>query len=103
MAIHVENKDGSCNIRLSEELTIYTCAEYRQTLLEQCDFSNPVIVDVTGINEVDTSGLQLLMALKNQQDNLNAGLQLVGDNQYLAGVLEHMQLEHIFKIDRGGK
>ena len=99
MAINVENKDGSCNVRLSEELTIYTCAEYRQTLLDRCDFSSPMIIDVSDINEVDTSGLQLLLALKNQQENSSIGLQFTGDNQYLADVLKHVQLEHMFNFD----
>ena len=103
MAIQVENKDGSCNVSLSDELTIYTCAEYRQTLLEQCDFSSPMNIDVSGISEVDSSGLQLLMALKNQQENLNVGLQFIGDNQHLADTLKHVQLEHLFNFIGGAK
>lgn len=60
-------------LRLSGKLTIYTAAASRQHLLEQLaalPAEAPRRLDLSEISEIDTSGLQLLLALRRSAPTL---------------------------------
>ncbi len=48
------------------ELTIHTAAEQKQTLMSLLEAGEPVELDASGVTELDTAGLQLLLLLKRE-------------------------------------
>lgn len=68
MSIDVQQVGNSARITLAGELTIYTVAEIKARLIAAMDSADGIEVDLSGITEVDTAGLQLmLIAKRNQQ------------------------------------
>jgi anti-sigma B factor antagonist len=57
---------GSPGARISVEgeLTIYSAREYKQTLLMALRDTDALEVDLSGITEIDSSGVQLLALLR---------------------------------------
>lgn len=53
-------------VALSGELTIYTAAEVKQRFAELLLARNEIEADLSGVSEIDTAGLQLMLMLKRR-------------------------------------
>jgi anti-anti-sigma factor len=58
------------------ELTIVTAAEQKQRLLGALQSSSGLRVDLAGVEEIDTAGLQVLLLARREADRLNVPLEL---------------------------
>jgi anti-sigma B factor antagonist len=56
-------------VAINGELNIYTAAEWRDRLASEIAGSDDVELDLTGVEEIDTAGLQLLIATCRQLAN----------------------------------
>jgi anti-anti-sigma factor len=75
------------------ELTIQTAAERKAallTLLESAD--QDFVVDLSGVTELDTAGLQLLLMARREADQLGRRLTLVAPSHAVDDVLAIAQL-----------
>lgn len=66
MGVKVEADENRYLIHFDGELTIYTVAEYRQAILEACEWDRNIEVYLSEVGEIDTAGLQLLASLHRQ-------------------------------------
>ncbi|AKJ27670.1 STAS domain-containing protein [Caldimonas brevitalea] len=66
------------SLRLEGELTIYRAVELKQALFDLLKRATHVELDLSGVTEIDTCGVQLLIALKQQAVALHRELRLVG-------------------------
>ena len=64
MSIDVKRKGKTARVSLAGELTIYTVAEIKAGLAEAMEGSKDIEVDLSGITETDTAGLQLMLIAK---------------------------------------
>ena len=48
-------------LRVEGDMTIYQAAELKQTLLASLATTSPLVLDLSAVSEIDTSGVQLLM------------------------------------------
>lgn len=76
-------------LRIVGELSIFRAAELKQALLAE---PAPREVDLSGVTEIDTAGLQLLMLVKNEARRQGHELRLVGHSQ---AVTELFELLHV--------
>ena len=63
MSVHVLRSQQQTRLIFDGALTIYEASEARSTLLEIVGATQPIEVDLTGIAEIDLSGVQLLLTL----------------------------------------
>ena len=62
--LQIDTENDVFFAKITGALTIYEVAEY-QLKLQQLDLDNcQVMVDLAGVDEIDTAGLQLLMVLR---------------------------------------
>jgi len=75
MAIKISSDKEKTNLSIDGELTIYTALEYKSHLIEKYTEGKPLDIDLAGVDEIDTSGLQLIVALTKKViadgDNVN--------------------------------
>lgn len=64
MSAHVDYEEKSARVTLAGELTIYTAAEIKAALAEAMETSSAIEVDLSGVTEIDTAGLQLMLIAK---------------------------------------
>jgi len=89
MNIDTEQRGSTRALRLEGELTIYAAAAVKAALLEALSDAVEVELDLAGVTEIDTAGVQLLIAAKREADATATPLRLVGHS---AAVLELIEL-----------
>jgi anti-sigma B factor antagonist len=91
----VEILDGC--IRLDGELTMHRAEEIRPLLLASLPTDGAVArVDLSQVSEIDTAGLQLLMAASRETVNRGTSLQIVAASQAVRETLELFRQAALF-------
>ncbi|MDM5177573.1 STAS domain-containing protein [Massilia sp. DJPM01] len=65
-------------LRLEPELTIYSAARVKQTLLDALQARTDLTLDLADVCEIDSAGVQLLLAAARQAQAGGAALRLAG-------------------------
>jgi anti-sigma B factor antagonist len=79
---------GMSRIEIKGELSIFTAADVRQKLLEALDSEAEVDVDLSEITEMDSAGMQLLVAAKREAGHRNKPLRFTGHSAAVFELLE---------------
>ena len=66
MSIKIENDEEKTSLYIDGELTIYTAQEYREAIIGSFSADKNLELDMADVEEIDTSGLQLLAALSKE-------------------------------------
>jgi anti-anti-sigma factor len=80
-------------IRLEGELTVQVAAEYKGLLLNALADRDEVTLELSGINELDTAGLQLLLLLKREAGQLGKTVRLTEPSHAVLEVLALARLD----------
>lgn len=96
MTIEVEKDDDKYRLAVNDEMTIYTAAEYKAALVENLEACQEMVIDLSGVTEMDSAGLQVLLMLKRHAQQLARDLHLVNHSQPVVEVLEQLQLSAHF-------
>ena len=64
MGIEIRRDGGRAEMALTGELSIYTVAEIKDALAKLLAHADDVEIDLSGISEMDTAGLQLMLIAK---------------------------------------
>ncbi len=96
MSIKIENDEEKTSLCIDGELTIYTAQEYAQTIIasfEDMDTANKNLeIDMTDVEEIDTSGLQLLAAMEKERVDNGCTMQIISASDVVNEALEVSQL-----------
>lgn len=82
-------------LRLSGDLTIYAATEARKELEPHLAKHPALVLDLSEIDEIDTSGVQLLLWLKQEAAARAGGISLV---RHSPAVIETFDLLHVTGI-----
>jgi len=86
--------DGSNSfVRIDGPLTIYEVAEFQQQITEAWPEEGELSIDLAGVSEIDTAGLQLLLALRK---SLGEQLTLQQHSNSVIELLDLYQLASLF-------
>lgn len=80
------------HIEIKGELSIYTVAALRQQLLDALDGAAEVDVDLSEVSEMDSAGMQLMVAAKREAALRDKALRFSGHSPAVFDVLELCQL-----------
>ncbi|MEO5341919.1 MAG: STAS domain-containing protein [Gammaproteobacteria bacterium SHHR-1] len=83
-------------LSLGEEMTIYTAAQIKEDLLGNFNQSQGLELDLAQVQELDSSGVQLLMMLKRESKEKGKPLHLVNHSQAVIEVFELLDLSAHF-------
>lgn len=83
-------------LTLAGEMTIYAAAELKPRLLGPIESCAKIEIDLTGVGEIDTAGLQLLILAKRQAIAAGKSLRLTGHSGPVTELLELYNLAAFF-------
>ena len=85
-------------LRIDGEMTIYRAAELKQTLLDALALAGQgaLDIDLAGVTEIDTAGVQLLMLAKKTAGERQCELRLGGHSEAVTQVFELLNLATYF-------
>ncbi|GAB3541777.1 STAS domain-containing protein [Noviherbaspirillum agri] len=89
-------QNASTTVRVQGELNIYRAAELKEALLAQIAPGAALEIDLSGVTELDTAGLQVLMLAKNTARALGTDMKLVAHSPAVVDVLELLNLSAWF-------
>ena len=85
-----------CRITLSGEMTIYTAAEQKEKICEVLDDPRDLEINLSGVNEIDSAGIQILMLAKKSRARKQHKQTLVEHSQDVLDALETLGLVPYF-------
>lgn len=74
-------------IVIDGEFTIFTASEIRNRMLDALSEGDQVEVDLSGVNEIDTAGVQIILAAQLNASNRRKQLSFVGRSQAVIDVM----------------
>jgi anti-sigma B factor antagonist len=79
-------------VDLDGELTIYTAAEQCPTLLAALETGATIRVGLAGVTEMDTAGLQILLAVRREAERLGGAAEFHDASE---AVLDALAIVHL--------
>ncbi|NYE63992.1 anti-anti-sigma factor [Duganella sp. 1224] len=83
-------------IALDGEMTIYRAADLKVTVLEALRKTRVLDIDLSGVTELDTAGLQVLMLAKQTAAAEQRELRLLGHSPAVVDIFEMLDLVAFF-------
>ena len=74
-------RSGRCLLKINGDLNIYNASESRESLIDFIQNFKEFEVDMSGVNEIDTSGVQLLLLLNKKATQEERSMCLSGCNE----------------------
>lgn len=79
---------ATTRIDIKGELSIFTAATLRQQLLDAFDTGLELEVDLSAVSEMDSAGMQLMVAAKREASVRNQPLRFTGHSPAVVDILE---------------
>lgn len=92
MQVSIETRDGVSLLRIEGEMTIYTAADLRAQLLPRLAEPQELEIDLSGVSELDSAGVQLLILAKREAGRCGRILRLSRHSPAVLEVFELYQL-----------
>ncbi len=85
-------------LAIEGDLTIYTAAQWRETVLAalEAEPGQALEIDLGGVTEIDSAGLQVLIAAKKEAQRRDTALHLAQHSGAVRELLELFRLESYF-------
>ena len=97
MQVSVERKRGGlCRIALDGEMTIYAAQALKDELLAPLAQCETAELDLSGVSDIDSAGLQLLILAKTETQTRGKTLSITGHSPAVLEILELCDLEGFF-------
>jgi len=92
MLLSVKHDDshpgGSVQLSISGDMTIYAIADLKEAITPEITGQAIVDLNLSEVEEIDSAGIQLIMALRNHLIKANKTIQLTGTNGTVSKLLE---------------
>jgi len=90
---------GLCKLLIDEDMTIYTIDGLKQGLSEEMDAYNRFELNLAGVEEIDSAGIQLLLAFKNELELKKKALRLTSMSGVVTHLIESYGMRECFSAD----
>ncbi len=97
--VDVVEKGSECLLTLGGELSIYSADSLFNEHIKPLEKNKNIRIDLSGVDEIDTAGIQILLALKRALEGNQASLILSAVSPAVEKYLELFQLESEFVAD----
>lgn len=88
-----QDKDGNLVMKIEGSLSVYKVGDLKDRLLTGFANHQGVILDINGVTECDTLGIQLLLSARKTAEKLNKTFNVTGDSQSFQDALTGVGLD----------
>ena len=97
--VRVRMSNGTCVVNVDGEVDLRTSPQLRAMLLDSfAGTAGPVVLDLSGVDYMDSSGVGTMVYVKRQVERSGRRLVLVGLRPRVQSVLEITHLDKFFTI-----
>lgn len=88
MEIAVATKGSMCRAQITGEVSIYHAVEFKERVLALLETCGELELNLAGVTELDTAGLQILLLAKREAERAGKGLHLIAHSDAAREVIE---------------
>lgn len=88
--------EGITHLAIEGEMSIYRAAELKETVLTALGRSATLEIDLSGVSEFDSAGLQILILAKQTAQTLGRELRLVNHSHAVMEIFDMLDLAGYF-------
>lgn len=92
-----QKRNNTTEITISGELNIYSAMDVYQEHFQSITFKEQVIFKLSGITEIDTSGMQILLMLFKEVEKQNAQYLVQSTNDTISEYSNLFNIQHYFQ------
>lgn len=96
----VQSQGGVVTVQLSGELSIYSASPLFQEHISGLDFSSSLLLDLSGVEEMDTAGMQIILVILARADRDGKGCEVLATSPSVDRYLDLFNLQE--SIPRSG-
>lgn len=85
-----------CSFAIEGEMNIYTALALKESLLAPLEQCADMELDLAGVTDIDSAGLQLLILVKNESRTRGKNLRISGHSAPVLEILDLYNLEGFF-------
>lgn len=94
--IQTSEQENCCVVRIEGELNIYQALASKAPLIAALHHGQQTEINLSGVTEIDSAGLQLLLLVKREALKQGRPLRLVAHSEAVIEVLEMLGLASFF-------
>ena len=99
LEISSRRQNGVCIVTLAGEVDLYTAPALRTRLLEAAESDcGAIIVDMSGVDFIDSSGLGVLVSVLKRVREQDSTMTIVSDREIVLKVFRITGLDRVFPI-----
>ena len=83
---------NKARLRLEGVLTVYEVAELRETLITALEEKDGIVLDLSNVTDIDTTGIQLLCSAYRTAKDAKKGFTIIGANDTFRDVISRIGL-----------
>ncbi len=87
MAVETKESDGRLTLEVSGAFTVYEVAEHREAFLAALMRSSDISLELGGVEDCDTAGVQLLLAVRRTVEKAGGSFAVSGLEGPVAGAM----------------
>jgi anti-anti-sigma factor len=91
-----ESTDEVARLTIADDLTIYHAVDMKQRLLEAVRSRHALDLDLSGVGDMDTAGIQILVLAKRESQRIGHPMRIVAHSQAVRAVLEAYSMLNYF-------
>lgn len=96
MSIKVKKQGNICKITVEGEMTIYQASDLYEKFKKQLATCDSLEIDLQHITEMDTAGVQILLALKREANASGKTVSMIMHSEPVIEVFELISIVHEF-------
>ena len=90
---------GSCKLTMNADMTIYSAQQIHQELVAHAQQFDRLELDLSAVEDIDCSGIQLLLAMQQRAEREAGEVRLVKPSTAVVAVMELLALRDRFEWD----
>jgi anti-sigma B factor antagonist len=98
MKVHKREEGSTLVVAFEGDVDLQTSPEARKVLLEAVGHGGTVVVDLSGVNYIDSSGIASLVEALQRARQLGGALSLAAVSEAALRVLRLARLDRVFKV-----
>ncbi len=98
MTISVHRDGHTVKIRISGEMTVYNASEIKKGLAEHLFSAKEIELDLSGVSEIDSAGLQLMILAKSESMGAGRSLRITALSGPVEGIVRLYNMQEFFRL-----
>ena len=95
--MRIEQNETLCTVHMPNEMTIYNAEALRNNVLSALENPQDLHIDLNEVNEIDSAGVQLLIAMAKQCKTQNKTLTLINSSDATSDILKLFGMKDYFE------